>query len=128
MRERLRIAAVLFAGQVLGRGAQAVYVVLVARAVSPRDFGNFAATLALGTIVATLADLGFARLIIKDTARQQDVALVPEMLRVRAVGVLVASLAFGILGVAGLAYGAWPLVLWSVIFVGAEGLSYGYEA
>lgn len=129
MLPRVRIAAILFLGQALGRGAQAIYAVLMVRELSERDFGDFAYVLAIAGIVVMVGDLGLSRLIIRDTARAQDRAkLARELLRVRTIGVAGASLALALLGVTGgLPQGVLLAIAMSA-YAAAEGLAYGYES
>lgn len=64
-----RTTVKLVFGQFLYKGALAAYTVALARTLPVQDFGRFAFSVALLGIVAALADGGFARLIVRETAR-----------------------------------------------------------
>jgi O-antigen/teichoic acid export membrane protein len=56
-------------GQVLRAGVQAVYFVLIARALGSRDYGAYVGVLAVVAIAAPFASLGSGNLLIKHVAR-----------------------------------------------------------
>ena len=58
-------------GQVLRIGIQAVYFVLIARALGARDYGAYAGVLALVAIAAPFASLGTGNLLIKHVSRDR---------------------------------------------------------
>jgi O-antigen/teichoic acid export membrane protein len=126
---RLRIAVRLGMGQVLGRGALAIYTILMVRELSRTGYGEFAYALALAGIFISVGDAGFGRLVIRDVARAPSPgSLVREMLLVRAgAAVLVA----GVFAVA-VVVGAIPFALGFTAFTAAylllETLAGGYEA
>lgn len=129
MRASVRTAATLLLGQGLGRGAQALYGVLMVRHLSERDYGDFAYVLALAGTLVVVADLGFSRLIIKDLARSDNTEqLVLEMLRVRAFGVVGVGAVFLIVCLTGVLPQNAGLGLAACIFLLAEGFAYGYES
>lgn len=126
---RLYLGATLAVGQVIGRGSIAVALLLLVRELQPRDFSTLALALALASILGTLADAGFARLLVRDTARAAETSdwLVRELLRVRTIAIAgVAVLAAVALVVVpnpfALKFGAL-----GVIYVVLESLALGYE-
>lgn len=129
MLARARIAATLLVGQALGRGAQAVYGVLMVRELSARGYGDFAYVLAVAGILVVCADAGFSRLIIRDVARSPESAqLVREILRVRIFGVFALSAVVAALAGASILPQGSGLWLAAGGYLLAEGLSYGYES
>jgi O-antigen/teichoic acid export membrane protein len=58
-------------GQVLRIGVQAVYFVLIARALGARDYGAYAGVLAIVAIAAPFASLGTGSLLIKHVSRDR---------------------------------------------------------
>lgn len=129
MRRRLRVGLVLLLGQGFGRGAQAVYTILMVRELTRAEYGNLAYLVAVAGIFVALGDLGFSRVMVRDVARSdRPVALAREMLRVRAGGVVVAALTFAIAGAVGILPGEASAGLAGAAFMLAEGLSYGYES
>ena len=58
-------------GQVLRVGLQALYFVLIARALGSREYGAYVAVLALAAIAAPFAGLGTGNLLIKHVARDR---------------------------------------------------------
>ncbi len=129
MRTLARIALILLAGQGLGRGAQAVYGVLLVRVLSPAGYGDFAYALAIAGTGVIVADLGFARLMVRDVARASDSATrAREMLKARAPGVLAVTVLCGIGAASGVTGVSPMLALASTVFLGAESFAYGYES
>jgi O-antigen/teichoic acid export membrane protein len=61
------------AGQVFRVGMQAVYFVLIARALGSRDYGAYVGVLAIVAIAAPFASLGSGNLLIKHVARTPNV-------------------------------------------------------
>jgi len=116
-------------GQAVGRGSLALAMLLLVRALSPREYGQLALTVAIVSILVAVADGGFSRLLVRDLARAGDggAADVWRVLGVRsgaviAVTVLVAC-AGAVSGRATLGY-----VGLSCAFLAGEALSFGFES
>lgn len=77
--------AALGVGEIVGKLAALVLVVVAARALGPADFGVFAFALALGTLVAILPSWGFDTLLIQrgSVGHDQLPALLAELLTLR---------------------------------------------
>lgn len=126
---RLHLGGTLAVGQLIGRGAVALALLLLVRELPPGEFSTLALALALAAILGTVADAGFARLLVRDTARAEDASawLVRELLRVRMLAVTATAFAAAVaLSVIpnpfGLAFGA--LV---VAYLALESMALGYE-
>lgn len=129
-RARLRLGGTLAIGQVIGRGALALALLLLIRQLPPEQFSVLALALALVAILGSVADAGFARLLVRDTARAGESKewLVRELLRVRMAPV-VGTAVLSVIGLAivpnpfGLAFAAL-LVAYLVL----ESVALGYES
>jgi O-antigen/teichoic acid export membrane protein len=66
----------MFGGNGLRIGIQAVYFVLIARALGAEQYGTFVAIVALVTIVAPFAGFGAAQLLVKNVARDRSLLAV----------------------------------------------------
>lgn len=126
---KLRFAATLGVGQATGRGAVALALLLLIRVLSETEYGNLAFVLAVTAILITVADGGFARLLVRDMAREKGdpALLVGRLMRVRFAGVLATALVAAV---------AFPLVLdgfsgrvtlLAVIYLLCEATSFGFE-
>jgi len=125
----MRMAGAIGVGQLVGRGALALALLLLVRHLTPEQFATLALALAILTILATFADAGFARLLLRDTARGGESAsrIVHELLRVR----LVAVGAAGVLAVPILLLGPGGFdpgfVPFAVSYLVMESIAFGYE-
>lgn len=129
MTARIRIALRLGLGQVLGRGALALYTILMVRELTRADYGDFAYALALAGIWVSVGDAGFGRLIIRDVSRAaQPGSVVRDMLLVRASAAAVATGTFAL----ATAFGMFPFderfAAALTAYMLLETLSGGYEA
>lgn len=127
--DRLRLAGALAIGQFLGRGALALGLLLLVRTLSPSGFGDLALALALVAILAALADAGFARLLVRDTARAGTDAwpLVRELLRVRMLAVVAVAAASAIAVAAGATPFDSSFGALVVAYLVLESVAFGYE-
>ena len=129
MLARLHLGGALAIGQFIGRGALALALLLLVRELSPQDFSTFVLALAIVAILGTIADAGFSRLLVRDTARATETpaALVRELIRVRMIAVaataVLAAFAFA-LGAGPFATGFAALV---VVYLTLESVALGYE-
>jgi len=126
---QLRLIGALALGQIIGRGALALGLLLLVRELDAGSFGTLALALAVVAILATLADAGFARLLVRDAARAGlDVrSLVYELLRWRLLAVAaVAGLASSAVAVGATPFepGLGALVVLYLVF---ESVAFGYE-
>ncbi len=116
-------------GQLAGRGALALGLLLLVRELPREDFGNLALVLALVQTVATVADAGFARVLVRDVARSRadKGAVVRRLLFVRAralLPVVAGSVLLLLIIPTPLTAGLAALAL---VYLGCESLSYGFE-
>lgn len=127
-RPRLRLAAGIAVGQAAGRGALALGLLVLVRTLRPEDFGDLVLALALVQILATLADAGFGRLLVRDVARSGDAAaLVRELLVVRLAAVLgVVGLAALLLLITPNPFGLTVAVL-LLSYLATESVAFGFE-
>jgi O-antigen/teichoic acid export membrane protein len=127
---RLRLAGTLALGQLAGRGGLAVALLLLIRDLPVRDFGILAVVLAIVSVMATVADAGFARLIVRDVSRGGPDAgsLVSELMRVRslAVGVIVLLCAVALALVPTSLPGS--VVVLALAYLALEATAYGFES
>lgn len=122
-------AGALSIGQALGRGSLAITVIVLVRYLEPEQYGNLAFAVAFVAIAVAFADGGFARLLVRETARAGTGAprTVWELLAVRllpmgAVAVPVALVALS--GVSGFPRGFAVL---TVVYLAAESAAFGFE-
>lgn len=126
----MRLGGTLAIGQVIGRGALALALLLLIRRLPPEQFSVLALALALAAILGSVADAGFARLLVRDGARAAETKerLVRELLRVRMIPVLGTA----VLSVIGLAIVPNPFgVAFAALLVAylvLESLALGYES
>ncbi len=116
-------------GQLAGRGALALGLLLLVRELSREDFGNLALVLALVQTAATVADAGFARVLVRDVARSgaDKAAVVRRLLVLRAAALLpVVAGAVLLLLVVPSPLTAGLAVL-ALVYLGGESLAYGFE-
>jgi len=126
---RLHLGGALAIGQFIGRGALALALLLLVRELTPQDFSTFVLALAIVAILGTVADAGFSRLLVRDTARAGAAsgALVRDLIRVRMIAVATTAL-FAALA---LALGAGPFetgfAALVVVYLTLESVALGYE-
>lgn len=129
LRARLHLGGTLAIGQLIGRGAVAAALLLLVRELRPTDFSTLALALAVAAILGTVADAGFARLLVRDTARaaQASAWLVRELLRVR----LIAVAGTALLAALALQFVPNPFVfafgMLLVAYLALESIAVGYE-
>lgn len=126
---RTRLAAVLALGQAAGRGGLAVALLILVRHLTQQEFGDLAFTLAMVGILMTVADAGFARLIVRDAARSEHASttVVLELLRVRLAAVAVVVLSTIVaLAVLPTPFSDEVAVL-AVTYLIGEALAFGFE-
>lgn len=129
MAARVGIAAQLGLGQLLGRGALALYTILMVRELTRAGYGNFAYALALAGIWISLGDVGFARLIIRDVSRTTEPGLlVRDMLLVRASAAFAATGIFALATAAGIFTFEGRFAAAITAYLLLETLAGGYEA
>jgi O-antigen/teichoic acid export membrane protein len=83
-------------GRVVAALIQAAIMLLLVRAVSPSEFGFFAAVYGVMTVAQTFFDFGLPTLVIRERARQSNAGIVTAALRLNnslsvALGVLLVS-------------------------------------
>lgn len=129
MRTQLKLGATLAIGQAAGRGGLALVLLLLVRHLSATDFGTLSLALAFVAIGATVADAGFARLLVRDTARagEASLPLVRELLRVRLLSVAAVALVATFALVIGLGPFTVGFGLLTVGYLVCESLAFGYE-
>lgn len=125
----LKLAGGIAVGQAAGRGALAVGLLALVRNLSPEDFGNLALALALVQILATLADAGFGRLLVRDVARNLNAdTLVRELLVARMIAVLGVVVVAALLAVI-VPHPFDPSVAALLLsYLASEAIAYGFES
>lgn len=126
----MRLGGTLALGQLAGRGALALALLVLVRELARNDFGNLVLVLALVQIAATLADAGFSRLLVRDVARSRThkIAMVRRLLLLRAAAlppVVAASVLLLMLVATPMTGGQAALAL---VYLGCESLAYGFES
>lgn len=86
-------------GRVLAAVVQALMLLLLARAVSPADFGIFSAVFGLSVVAQNVFDLGLGTFVVRERARDRDSPLLVRGLQMS----FAASLSMGVVGAAVLA-------------------------
>lgn len=126
---QLALTGVLAIGQLAGRGSLALALLVLIRELSPARFGDLALALSLVAILATVADAGFSRLIVRDAARAGAMVapVVRRLLRLRLGAVAVVVL----LAAAAVAAGTTPFALevglLAVAYLALESVAVGFE-
>jgi O-antigen/teichoic acid export membrane protein len=108
-------------GQTLRVGLQALYFVLIARALGTREYGAYVAVLALVAVAAPFATLGTGNLLIKHVARDRS-AFPRQWGKALAVTVLVGTTLFGLVCTAGRVWLPAAIPLQLVLAVAAADL------
>lgn len=123
------MAGGLALGQGIGRGALALALLLLVRHLPPADFAKLALAMAIIAILATFADAGFARLLVRDTARARGDAIwiVRELLRVRLRAVAAAALAAAVMLALGPGRHDVTFGLLAIGYLVCESVAFGYE-
>jgi O-antigen/teichoic acid export membrane protein len=78
---------------VVARSAVAVYTIVLIRLLEKAEYGDFAFAFALAAILATLADGGFSRLLIRDFARGAEPRTLTHLLATRGAWSVITALA-----------------------------------
>jgi O-antigen/teichoic acid export membrane protein len=89
-RQPVALTATLGLGQLIGRGALAVGLLILVRELSATDFGDLSLALAVVQVLMTVADGGFSRLLVRDVARDgaSGAGLVKQLLAARMLSVV----------------------------------------
>jgi O-antigen/teichoic acid export membrane protein len=114
-------AAWVTAGQVIRVGVQAVYFVLIARALGSRNFGAFVSVVALVAIVAPFAGLGSGNLLIKHVSREPD-TFAQHWGKAIAVTVMTSVILLGVISCIGTLWLPASIPLQLILLVGASDL------
>jgi O-antigen/teichoic acid export membrane protein len=126
---RLRLTGTLALGQVVGRGALALALLVLVRELPVDDFGDLALILALVAVTTTVADAGFGRLLVRDVSRggPASAALVTELMRVRSLAVGTVVLLSGVaLALVPTTFPA-AVILLALAYLAFEATAYGFE-
>lgn len=113
----MKDATVSFAGQIAAQAVYGLSLILLARYITPRDFGFFNVTLACSWILSYLADLGVTHTYVREATKDgaDTRALLSEALTLRVgLSVVVSLLAFPV---------CWFLIEDHALFVAACGMS-----
>ncbi|PJJ55560.1 O-antigen/teichoic acid export membrane protein [Compostimonas suwonensis] len=106
------------AGRVLAALIQAVSFVLLARGLTPTDFGLFSTVLGFATLAQTVVDLGVSTLALRERAKNPDSGVVTSALRLNnklsfvLALVSLAAVIAGAMWVSPLLWQILPLVIW----------------
>jgi len=126
---RVRLGGGLAVGQFVGRGALALALLLLVRYLPPAEFATLALALAILSIMSTLADAGFARLLVRDTARAGAAShhVVSELLRVRLRAVAGAAVGAALILAWGPGHVSASFVALASAYLVSESIAFGYE-
>lgn len=117
-------------GQLAGRGALALALLVFVRELPRNDFGNLVLVLAVVQTAATLADAGFSRLLVRDVARSgtDKISVVRRVLLLRAAALppVVAAFVLLLLLVTTPVTGGQAAI--ALVYLGCESLAYGFES
>jgi O-antigen/teichoic acid export membrane protein len=108
--------AALGVGEIVGKAATLLLIIVAARALGPADFGVFAFALALGTLVAIVPSWGFDTLVVQRGSRrpEQLPTLLAELLTVR---IAIAVPVLLVVGGVELVHRGWGVAGWASVLV-----------